>query len=66
MVLAGAYNSNVLRKVQRTINERHKSKDEYVILCSRACMYVIILKRAALTSLMKLLALPDQPSFARY
>ena len=24
--LAGAYNSSILRQVQRTINERHKSK----------------------------------------
>jgi len=30
--LAGAYNSSILRQVQRTIDERHKSKDEYVIL----------------------------------
>ena len=29
--LAGAYNSNVLRNVYNTIQERHKSKDEYVI-----------------------------------
>ena len=29
--LAGAYNSNVLRAVCNAINERHKSKDEYVI-----------------------------------
>ena len=30
--LAGAYNSNVIRELSRTIEERHKSKDEYVIL----------------------------------
>ena len=30
--LAGAYNSNVLRHVYNTIQERHKSNDEFVII----------------------------------
>ena len=30
--LAGAYNSNVIRKVYQTIQERHKSTDEYGII----------------------------------
>lgn len=30
--LAGGYNGNVLRMVSRTIDERHKSKDEYTII----------------------------------
>ena len=30
--LAGAYNSNVLRQVNKTIQERHKSNDEFAII----------------------------------
>lgn len=30
--LAGAYNSNILRHVYRTIQERHKSPDEYALI----------------------------------
>ncbi|WP_141430974.1 ATP synthase F1 subunit gamma [Bacillus sp. 03113] len=30
--LAGAFNSNVLRQVYRTITERHQSKDEYAVI----------------------------------
>ena len=30
--LAGAYNSNVLREVHNTIQERHKSNDEFAII----------------------------------
>src|SRR5699024_7663258 len=30
--LAGAYNSNVLRKLHQTIEERHKSTDEYAVI----------------------------------
>ena len=32
MDLAGAYNSNVIRQVHKTIQERHKSNDEFVII----------------------------------
>ena len=30
--LAGAYNSNILRKVSQAIEERHQSPDEYGVI----------------------------------
>ena len=34
--LAGGYNGNLLRKLVQTLNERHQSKDEYVLQIGRA------------------------------
>src|SRR5699024_5231144 len=30
--LAGAYNSNILRRLSQTLEERHTSKDEYTVI----------------------------------
>lgn len=61
--LAGAYNSSILRQVQRTINERHKSKDEYVILAVGRVVRDYFVKRDHHV-VSSVVALPDQPSFA--
>ena len=61
--LAGAYNSSILRQVQRTINERHKSKDEYVILAVGRVVRDYFVKRDH-NVVSSVVALPDQPSFA--
>ncbi len=61
--LAGAYNSSVLREVQNTINERHKSKDEYVILAVGRMIRDYFVKRDH-NVIASVVALPDQPSFA--
>ncbi|MGE7950670.1 MULTISPECIES: ATP synthase F1 subunit gamma [unclassified Lysinibacillus] len=61
--LAGAYNSSILRQVQRTIDERHKSKDEYVILAVGRVVRDYFVKRDH-TVISDVVGLPDQPSFA--
>lgn len=61
--LAGAYNSSILREVQRTINERHNSKDEYVILAVGRVVRDYFVKRDH-NVVSSVVALPDQPSFA--
>lgn len=61
--LAGAYNSSILREVQNTINERHKSKDEYVVLAVGRMVRDYFVKRGH-NVIADVVALPDQPSFA--
>ena len=61
--LAGAYNSSILRQVQRTIDERHKSKDEYVILAVGRVVRDYFVKRDH-NVISDVIGLPDQPSFA--
>jgi len=61
--LAGAYNSSILRQVQRTIDERHKSKDEYVILAIGRVVRDYFVKRDH-NVISDVVGLPDQPSFA--
>ncbi|MGE7130328.1 ATP synthase F1 subunit gamma [Lysinibacillus xylanilyticus] len=61
--LAGAYNSSILRQVQRTIDERHKSKDEYVILAVGRVVRDYFVKRDHYV-ISDVVGLPDQPSFA--
>ena len=61
--LAGAYNSSILREVQRVINNRHKSKDEYVILAVGRLVRDYFVKRDH-NVISSVVALPDQPSFA--
>ncbi|MEY9977791.1 ATP synthase F1 subunit gamma [Lysinibacillus sp. RC79] len=61
--LAGAYNSSILRQVQRTIDERHKSKDEYVILAVGRVVRDYFVKRDH-NVVSDVIGLPDQPSFA--
>ncbi|ACA38627.1 F0F1 ATP synthase subunit gamma [Lysinibacillus sphaericus] len=61
--LAGAYNSSILRQVQRTIDERHKSKDEYVILAIGRVVRDYFVKRDH-NVISDVVGLPDQPTFA--
>lgn len=61
--LAGAYNSSILRQVQRTINERHKTKDEYVILAVGRVVRDYFVKRDH-NVISDVVGLPDQPTFA--
>ncbi|MEO4054076.1 ATP synthase F1 subunit gamma [Solibacillus sp. CAU 1738] len=61
--LAGAYNSSILRQIVRTANERHKSKDEYVILAVGRVARDFFVKRDY-NVISSVVALPDQPTFA--
>lgn len=61
--LAGAYNSSILRQVQRDINERHRSKDEYVILAVGRKVRDYFVKRDH-NVIAEVVGLSDQPSFA--
>ncbi|MCT6923420.1 ATP synthase F1 subunit gamma [Metasolibacillus sp.] len=61
--LAGAYNSSILRQVQRTINERHQSKDEYVVFALGRVARDYFIKRNH-NVISSVVALPDQPTFA--
>ncbi|NOG27708.1 ATP synthase F1 subunit gamma [Lysinibacillus fusiformis] len=61
--LAGAYNSSILRQVQRTIDERHKSKDEYVILAIGRVVRDYFVKRDH-NVISDVVGLSDQPTFA--
>lgn len=61
--LAGAYNSSILRQVQRDINERHRSKDEYVVLAVGRKVRDYFVKRDH-NVIAEVVGLSDQPSFA--
>lgn len=61
--LAGAYNSNVLRQVYQTIQERHKSKDEYVIIAIGRVGRDFFAKQGA-TIVKEIVGVSDQPAFA--
>lgn len=61
--LAGAYNSSILRQLTRTLNERHKSKDEYVIMAIGRVPRDYFAKRGY-NVVDSMVGLPDQPSFA--
>ena len=61
--LAGAYNSSVIRGLVNTLNERHKSKDEYVILAIGRVGKDYFTKRDY-NVVDSIIGLPDQPSFS--
>ncbi|WP_102348245.1 F0F1 ATP synthase subunit gamma [Bacillus sp. Marseille-P3661] len=61
--LAGAYNSNVLRNVNRIINERHKSTDEYVVIALGRVGRDFFKKRN-MPLIKDIVGLSDQPEFA--
>ncbi len=61
--LAGAYNSSVIRGLVNTLNERHKSKDEYVILAIGRVGRDYFVKREY-NVIDSVIGLPDQPSFS--
>lgn len=60
--LAGAYNSNVIRKVYQTIQERHRSTDEYGIIAIGRVGRDFFIKKGA-NVVLDIVGLPDQPSF---
>src|SRR4051794_13877745 len=60
--LAGAYNSSVLRKVYQTIQERHKSNDEVVIIAIGRMGRDFFVSRGLNVEL-EAIGVPDQPSF---
>ncbi|MEE1133015.1 MAG: ATP synthase F1 subunit gamma [Caryophanon sp.] len=61
--LAGGYNSSILRQAQRDIDERHSSKDEYVILAVGRKVRDYFVKRDH-NVIAEVVGLSDQPSFA--
>lgn len=61
--LAGAFNSNVLRTVYNTIQERHRSQDEYAIIAIGR-MGRDFFKRRGIPVMLEITGLADQPSFA--
>ena len=61
--LAGGYNSNVLREVFSTINEKHTSKEEYAII-SIGRIGTDFFKKRGLNVVAELGYLPEQPVYA--
>ncbi|TCT26409.1 ATP synthase F1 subcomplex gamma subunit [Melghiribacillus thermohalophilus] len=61
--LAGAYNSNVLRKVYQTIQERHQSTDEYTVIAIGKVGREFFKKRNMPVA-KEIIGLADQPNFA--
>ncbi|WP_062351569.1 ATP synthase F1 subunit gamma [Bacillus kwashiorkori] len=60
--LAGAYNSNVLRQVYQTIQQRHKSKNEYGIIAIGSVGRDFFLKRD-MNVILDIVGLHDHPTF---
>ncbi|CDQ38306.1 ATP synthase F1 subunit gamma [Virgibacillus salexigens] len=61
--LVGAYNSNVLKALYRTIQERHQSKDEYTIIAIGRMGYEFC-KKMELPIAKSVVGIADQPDFA--
>lgn len=61
--LAGAYNSNVLRHLQKTIDERHHSPDEYTVIVVGRVGYDYCRARNIPVS-QSILGVSDHPTFA--
>ncbi|SDK15056.1 F0F1 ATP synthase subunit gamma [Sediminibacillus albus] len=61
--LAGAYNSSILRKVYRTIQERHQSTDEYTVIAVGRVGRDFFAKRG-MPIAREITGLADQPDFA--
>ncbi|KIL49775.1 ATP synthase F1 subunit gamma [Jeotgalibacillus soli] len=61
--LAGAYNSNVLRAANNAIQNRHASKDEYVVMTVGRVGRDFFAKKG-INIIDSILGLPDQPTFA--
>lgn len=60
--LAGAFNSNVIRRVYQTIQERHKSNDEFAIIAIGRVARDFFLKRGMNVAL-EITGISDQPNF---
>src|SRR5690625_1096041 len=61
--LAGAYNANVLRKLYQTVEERHRSTDEYTVIAIGRMGFEFCTKRNMPVS-EKIIGLQDQPAYA--
>ncbi|WP_054861564.1 MULTISPECIES: ATP synthase F1 subunit gamma [Gracilibacillus] len=61
--LAGAFNSGVLRKVYRTIQDRHQSNDEFAVIVVGRMARDFFQKRG-IPILHEITGLSDQPNFA--
>ncbi|WP_096272696.1 ATP synthase F1 subunit gamma [Paucisalibacillus globulus] len=61
--LAGAYNANVLRHLNNTIQKNHSSSDEYTVIAIGR-MAVDFCKKRNFPVAKSIIGLPDQPSFA--
>ncbi len=61
--LAGAYNSNVLRKLYQTVQERHTSTDEYTVIAIGR-MGVEFCKKRNMPLANTVLGLQDHPQYA--
>ncbi|MEO2075160.1 MAG: ATP synthase F1 subunit gamma [Bacillus sp. (in: firmicutes)] len=61
--LAGAFNSNVLRRVYQTIESRHKSNDEFAIIAVGRVARDFFVKRGMNVAL-EIVGVSDQPSFS--
>lgn len=60
--LAGAFNSNVIRRVYQTIQERHKSNDEFAIIAIGRVARDFFVKRGMNVAL-EIVGVSDQPNF---
>lgn len=61
--LAGAFNSNVIRRVHQTIQSRHKSNDEFAIIAVGRVARDFFVKRGMNVAL-EIVGVSDQPSFS--
>lgn len=61
--LAGAYNSNVLRRAYQTITKRHQSEDEYAIIVIGRVGFEFF-KNRNMPVAKSIIGLADQPAFA--
>ncbi|WP_040207011.1 ATP synthase F1 subunit gamma [Neobacillus jeddahensis] len=61
--LAGAFNSNVIRKVHQTIQSRHKSNEEFTIIAIGRVARDYFAKRD-MNVVLEITGLPAQPNFA--
>lgn len=61
--LAGAFNSNVLRLALQSIQKRHKSNDEFVVIAFGKMGREFFLKRG-MNVILDVTGIADQPSFA--
>jgi F-type H+-transporting ATPase subunit gamma len=60
--LAGAYNSNVLRQLYQTIQQRHKSNDEFAVIAIGRVARDFFIKRG-MSVVLDIVGVADQPSF---
>jgi F-type H+-transporting ATPase subunit gamma len=60
--LAGAFNSNVIRRVHQTIQSRHKSNDEFAIIAIGRVARDFFVKRGMNVAL-EIVGVSDQPNF---